>query len=429
MVQRKRVTVIGAARSGRAAAVLALREGASEVVLTDLREDLEPIEGVHCVFGGHEDEHLAADIVVVSPGVPASAPPVKKAQESGALVLGELAFAASFLPSETPLIAITGTNGKSTVTSFTAQLLQASGLRTFAGGNLGTPLSAAVGSPYDAYVVEVSSYQLELPGTFTPSAAAVLNLAPDHLARHKTMECYAEHKCRLFDHMSDCAFALLPHDAPLLRELAEGRGGRRLWIGAQPGVTLEGEGIHIGETFVDLSGLGVIGLHNRLNAGVACVLAHGAGLELERLQPEVLTGLPHRMEPVQTDDGLLWVNDSKATNVHASLATLSGLDRPFIVLLGGQGKTGADYSTLKPLLLKQRVVCFGASAPEIAAALNGCVMAVASGLEEAVGIARKAAQRGEAIVLSPACASFDEFTDFEHRGDTFRALARSSRWV
>ena len=400
------------------------------MVLTDLRKDLDPVEGVHCVFGGHEDEHLAADFVVVSPGVPASAPPVKKAQESGAVVLGELAFAASFLPPERPLIAVTGTNGKSTVTSFTAQLLQASGLRTFAGGNLGTPLSAAVGGSFDAYVVEVSSYQLELPGTFTPSAAAVLNLTPDHLARHGTMECYAEHKCRVFDHMSEGAFALIPHDAPKLRAAADGRGGRRLWIGAQPGVTLEGEGVRIGETFVDLSGLQVLGRHNRLNAGVACVLAHGAGLDLSLLETEHLRGLPHRMEPVHTDDGLLWVNDSKATNVHAVLATLSGLDRPVILLLGGQGKRGADYSVLTPLLLKHRgVVCFGASGGEIAAALNGSVLGLASGLEEAVAVARKAARPGEAIVLSPACASFDEFTDFEHRGDTFRALARSYRWV
>lgn len=426
MVLRKKVTVLGAARSGRAAAELALAQGASEVVLTDLRPDLEPLEGVRCVYGRHDPADLDTDVVVVSPGVPAAAPPVQLAMQAGATVIGELAFAASFLPADRPLVAISGTNGKSTVTAFTAQLLRAAGRETFAGGNLGTPLSAAVGADFDAYVVEVSSYQLELPGDFTPSAAVVLNLSPDHLARHKTMENYAQHKCRLFDRMGDSAFAILPADDALLMAAAAGRGGRRIWIGRQPGITLEEGGARIGDTLIDLSGLQVLGDHNRLNAGVACVLAHGAGLALADLRPDRLRGLPHRMERVATQDGLLWVNDSKATNVQAAATGLSGLDRPSVVLLGGQGKSGADYSVLQPLLAGQRVVCFGASGPEIAMALNGCVIGQTERMEAAVALARSAARPGDAVVLSPACASFDEFDDFEHRGNVFRSLARMS---
>ena len=424
MVLRKKVTVLGAARSGRAAARLALAQGASEVVLTDLCTDLDPLEGVRCVFGTHESQDLRADIVVVSPGVPAASEAVQEALGSGALVVGELAFAASFLPPDRPLIAVTGTNGKSTVTEFTAQLLRAAGRETFAGGNLGTPLSLAVGQDFDAYVVEVSSYQLELPGELTPSAAAVLNLTPDHLARHGTMEVYAEHKCRVFDRMGDSAFALIPADDAVLRAAAQGRGGRRIWIGDQPGVTLEPEGARIGDTLVPLTSLSVLGDHNRLNAGVACVLAHGAGVALADLRPECLRGLPHRMERVATQDGLLWVNDSKATNVHAAATGLAGLDRPSVVLLGGQGKSGADYASLQSVLRGQRVICFGASGHEIAMALNGCVIGETEGLEAAVALARSTARPGDAVVLSPACASFDEFNDFEHRGNVFRSLAR-----
>lgn len=420
---RKRVTVLGAARSGRAAANLALSKGA-EVTLTDLKADARPMEGVHCVFGRHDDQDLDADVVVVSPGVPERAPPVQKALANGATVVSELAFAWEFIPHDRPLIAITGTNGKSTVTEFTAQLLRAAGLDTFAGGNLGTPLSAAAANcTFDAYVVEVSSYQMELPGQFTPSVATVLNLTPDHLKRHGTMACYAEHKCRVFDRMGDGGFAVLPADNPVLLQAAEGRPGRRLWIGQQPGVVLEGEGAWVGDAFVDLSGFGVLGEHNRLNAGVACLLAHGAGLSIDQLKPSALRGLPHRMERVQTDDGLIWVNDSKATNVAAALTGLSGLGQPAIVLLGGQGKDGADYASLKPHL-QRGCVTFGASGPDIASVLNGQVLAQAPDLETAVDLARKAAQPGDAVVLSPACASFDEFDNFEQRGDVFRALAR-----
>lgn len=421
---RKRVTVLGAARSGRAAAALALQEGASEVVLTDLRAELEPMEGVRCVFGHHDEADLTADVVVVSPGVPANAPPVQAALANGVRVVGELGFAWEFLPSDKPVVAVTGTNGKSTVTAFTSQLLQAAGLNTFAGGNLGTPLSAAARvRDFDAYVVEVSSYQMELPGGFTPSAAVVLNLSPDHLARHGTMENYAQHKCRVFDRMGDSAFAILPTDDPMLLSAAEGRGGRRIWIGAQPGCVLEDCGTRIGEHFVDLSSMTVLGDHNRLNAAVACLLAHGAGLRLDQLNPSRLRGLPHRMEQVRTDDGLLWVNDSKATNVHAAATGLRGLDRPAVVLLGGQGKSGADYASLKPLL-SRGVVCFGASGGEIAQALNGHVLGQVPNMKAAVDLARQTARPGDAVVLSPACASFDEFDDFEHRGNIFRSLAR-----
>jgi UDP-N-acetylmuramoylalanine--D-glutamate ligase len=410
----RRVTVLGAARSGRAAASLALRLGA-EVVLTDLRADAEPLEGARCVFGHHEDADLIeADLLVVSPGVPASAPPVRRALEAGVEVVGELGFAARFVDPVIPLLAVTGTNGKSSVTHFTAQLLEAAGRRVFAGGNLGTPLSEAFGQRLDAMVVEASSYQMELPGTFAPSAAVVLNLSPDHLARHGTMEVYARHKCRVFDRLDEGGFAILPVGDELLERCARGRGGRRLWLGAQPGVTVAGDMLVLGEDRLDLRALRLLGEHNRWNAGAACLLALSAGLAVEEIDLSVLTALPHRLQPVPSDDGLRWVNDSKATNVDAGCVGISSVPEGSIVLLGGQPKEGSDYSRLP--VQGHTVLAFGAAGPEIHAALGGELF---GSLREAVDRASELARPGQTVLLACACSSFDEFDNFEQRGELF----------
>lgn len=410
-----RVTVLGAARSGRAAAELALRFGA-EVVLTDLREDLDPMDGVTCVFGRHRDEDLdSADLVIVSPGVPATAPPVRRAIEAGVKVVGELGFAASFLDPGVSLLAVTGTNGKSTVTHFTAQLLEAAGARVFAGGNLGTPLSKAVGLDADVLVIEVSSYQMELPGAFAPSAAVVLNLSPDHLGRHKTMEGYAEAKCRVFDRIDEGGFAILPVGDALLEACAAGRGGRRIWLGAQPGAHIEGDELVIGEGRIDLTRLDVPGAHNRWNAAAACLLAVAAGRAIADIDLSVLSGLAHRLELVGDRDGVRWINDSKATNVDAAIIGIEAVEGDCVVLLGGRGKEGADWSRLP--LEGKRVVCFGASGPEISAVVGGDVV---PSLQSAVERARALARHGTTVLLSPGCSSFDEFDDFEHRGVRFK---------
>ena len=410
-----RVTVLGAARSGRAAAELALRFGA-DVVLTDLRADLPGLPGVTCVFGEHRDSDLVdADLVVVSPGVPAAAPPVQKALAAGVEVVGELGFAASFLDAGTSLLAVTGTNGKSTVTHFTAQLLEAAGARVFAGGNLGTPLSRAVGLDADVLVIEVSSYQMELPGNFAPSAAVVLNLTPDHLGRHKTMEGYADAKCRVFDRIDEGGFAILPFGDALLTRAAEGRGGRRIWLGAQPGATLQGDDLVIGDGRIDLSRLEVPGEHSRWNAAAASLLAVAAGRAIADIDLAVLSGLPHRLELVAERDGVRWINDSKATNVDAAAIGIRAVQGDKVVLLGGQGKDGADWSALP--VNGARVICFGASAAEIHAVVGGERV---GGLQQAVERARSLAVPGTTVLLSPGCASFDEFDDFEHRGVRFK---------
>lgn len=424
-----RATVLGAGRSGRAAAALLCRRGA-RVVLTDLRTDVEPLPGVELVLGRHESEHLVdTDLLVVSPGIPRAAPPVQVALHAGVRVVGELGLACSLLEATTPVVGVTGTNGKSTVTSWTAALLSATGRTVFAGGNLGTPLAAAVDHPWDVVVIEVSSYQLELPDGLRTNAACILNLTPDHLARHGTLEGYAAAKARLFDTLvDDDALALIPEN-PLLERAAAGRRGRRAWLGRLPGVLLEGQEAVFDDGRVDLSGLRAAGAINRVNAAVACLLAHAVGVPLTELRPELLEPLPHRMEPVATVDGVTWVNDSKATNVDATLAGLAGLGGSAVVLLGGQGKDGADYAPLRPALevLARGVVCFGASGPVVAGALEGLPVHLVGSLAEAVAVARQVARPGDRVVLSPACASFDEFRDFEHRGEVFRALAHAPR--
>ncbi len=420
---------MGLARSGRAAATLCVREGA-HVTCTDLRRDLESVAGCRMVLGEHRrQDFVGADLVVLSPGVPATQPDVQAAVAAGVPLIGELALAAERIIA--PLVAVTGTNGKSTVTHFAGQLLAGAGSRCFVGGNIGRPLSEALGGEaWDHVVAEISSYQLEWPGALAPRAACVLNLTPDHLGRHGTMKNYGATKCRVFDRMGPGDAAIIPSGDALLEKLARGRGGRRLWIGASPGVWLEGDEVVVepgdgSRSRVSLEGFTVPGAHNRWNVAVAVLLAVEAGVDPRSLRPSNLTALAHRMEVVGTVDGVTWINDSKATNVAAALTGLQGLGRPALALLGGEGKDGEDFGSLgRVLAAAPAVICFGRSGPGLARALGGLAPHCVETLTGAVGLARRLATPGDTVVLSPACASFDEFEDFEHRGDVFRALVQ-----
>jgi len=425
----RRVLVVGMARSGRAAAALCAREGAV-VSCTDLSAGIEPVPGCRMVLGRHErSDFVNADLIVLSPGVPSWQPDLQAAVAAGVPVVGELALAAERIAA--PLVAVTGTNGKSTVTHFTGQLLEGAGSRCFVGGNIGRPLCEAVdGGAWDHVVAEISSYQLEWPGSLSPAAAVVLNLTPDHLGRHGTMECYGDTKCRVFDAMAPGAAAVLPVDAPQLTALAGERGGRRLWVGAHPGVVMAGDRVlwDSGDgrsAEVSLAGLAVPGDHNRWNAAVALLLALEVGADPARLHPRRLQALAHRMEAVGEVAGVTWINDSKATNVAAAQTGLEGLERPTLALLGGDGKDGEDYGALVAALRGgPGVICFGRSGPAIADALSELRPHLVGSMEDAMQLAQSLARPGDVVVLSPACASFDAFDDFEHRGDVFRALVR-----
>jgi UDP-N-acetylmuramoylalanine--D-glutamate ligase len=430
----KRVVVVGMGASGRAAARLALAKGAS-VIGADLLDGIEPLRGVELVLGPHPPGLFAsADMLVLSPGVPPNELKLEAARAAGVAITGELGFAASFI--NAPMIAITGTNGKSTVTSFVAQLAEESGLKVFSGGNLGNPLSHAVlsGERYDVLVVEVSSYQMEYPALFHPHAAVVLNLSPDHLVRHGDMATYARTKCRVFAEMTDSDFAILPARSEALVKASRGTGGERLWMGKHPGVVMQKGGLSMklrnGRTAtIELGRLEVPGAHNRENAAVAALLLFTIGISAEALERGigVLKGLPHRVQVIGESGGVQWINDSKATNVAATEAALRGVRVPVVLLLGGQAKAGDEFSTLVPFLAAHRaVVTFGASGGDIADELEarGVRAIRAADMASAIRLGHGLAQRGDLVLLSPGCASFDEFRNFEHRGEVFVAIWR-----
>ncbi len=422
------VVVYGMARSGVAAAQALVRLG-EQVVCVDQRESAATVEGASARYGVSPRVEIGgADLVVVSPGVAAAHPDLVAAADAGVAVVGELAWASTQLTA--PILAVSGTNGKSTTTHLLGQLCTAAGLRTFIGGNIGVPLSTAIGGEWDVVVVEVSSYQMEFPGDFHPRAAAILNLTPDHLERHGSLENYGAHKCRMFARMGPTDSAIVPARDPRLIRLANAQPGRRCFLGDSPGVRIVGDslildGVH-DPGAVSLAGFLLPGMHNRENVAAAALLAVSAGLWRRDLRLDTLVGLPHRMQPVATLDGITWIDDSKATNVDAALAAYSGLDRPFVALLGGRGKAGAGYEAMSESLRGARaVLCFGEDGPAIrdALALADVPASVFPHMADAVAAAVAVAKPGDAVVLSPACASFDEFDNFEHRGRVFQALA------
>ncbi|KAL6273043.1 hypothetical protein ACE6H2_023735 [Prunus campanulata] len=468
------VAIIGLGKSGRAAARLALARGAS-VLAFDQNPNYGLLEqdpiferlgndngGLRTILGQFDGELLDnADRVVVSPGVPLQNYGLSSMLHLGKQVMSELDFAAEILPKSIKILAVTGTNGKSTVATFAGQMLSHFGIETFVGGNLGSPLSEAafqclqphsLKPKFKVAVVEVSSYQMEIPNKcFCPSVAVVLNLTPDHLERHRTMRDYAVTKCRLFLHMTDAKLGLLCFGNQYLNEaIMESMNELNLsWIGATPGVKIDMEakiasfdvpalGVN---SQLQLGAMNTIGIHNYHNAAVAALSVVGlnVGLDIEDIGPSIekLRAPPHRMQIVCKDiHGVTWVDDSKATNVEATYAGLMGLKRQkSLILLGGLAKvldgqqSNGFEQLIEPLKYHRCVITFGSSGTLIQKTLseNGlsipCIRAV--NLKGAVSWARRMAEHGDTIVLSPGCASFDEFRNFEHRGMFFQELAFS----
>lgn len=467
----KSVAVIGLGKSGRAATKLALARGAS-VIAIDQNENLSLLElnplfekhGHLKTVLGHFDTKLLkdADMVVVSPGVPLESHGLSFLLQSGKRVLSELDFAAEILPRSIKILAVTGTNGKSTVATFSGQMLSHLGIEVFVGGNLGIPLSEAAiqcltcpsAKPvFQVAVVEVSSYQLEVPNKhFCPSVAVVLNLTSDHLERHKTMKNYAITKCRLLSHMTNSKLGILPFGNKLLNEAMEELVNEvnLAWIGAFPGVKVDKEekvaSLRVPAIGVvselKLGALNVMGTHNYYNAAVAAlsVLGLDMGIDTEAISStiEKLRVPPHRMQIVHKDSyGVTWIDDSKATNVEATYTGLLGLkEQKSVILLGGLAKVSNSQESngfeqlVEPLKYHRCVITFGFSGPLIQKTLSDNGLSIpcfeAANLEDAVNCARSVARYGDAVVLSPGCASFDEFRNFEHRGKVFQELVFSS---
>jgi UDP-N-acetylmuramoylalanine--D-glutamate ligase len=445
-VAGKKVLVVGLARSGVSVARLAARRGATVTVTdrrvaTELAREVRALAGLPVAFalGGHEErDFVTADLVVVSPGVPLALPEIAAARRQGIPVLGEVEFAARFL-GDVPVVAITGTNGKSTTTALTGALFQED-RRTFVGGNLGTPLSDLLlaGTPVDVAVLELSSFQLEGIDRLRPRVAAFLNLTPDHLDRYRSVDEYATAKARVFARQQPGDVAVANARDPRTVAAASSSRGELLTFGpgapARRAVRDDGAGLWFtaatGEPErYDLSARSLRGRHNRENAmaAIACARAMGVpGPAVQRALDE-FPGLPHRLELVSERGGVEWVNDSKATNVDSTLVGLSafpaGTPR-VILLLGGRGKK-APYAPLAPAFAGRvkALLTLGEDAPAIERELGTLGATESCGdLPRAVARAARLAAPGDVVLLSPACASYDQFRNYEERGEAFRKL-------
>jgi len=430
-----RLLVVGLGASGQAAVRLAAA-GGSAVAVTDLRTEAELEEILHrlppveAVFaGGHPHRALdGVEMVVTSPGVPVGTPLLAEARRREIPVLSEVEYAWRHRPGA-PLVAVTGSNGKSTVTTLIAEMLRRSGRAVAAGGNLGPPASQLVlEGGWDSWVLEISSFQAELLTAMAPRAAVLLNLSQDHLERHPDMASYLEAKLRLFAHQGPGDTAVLNADDPPVAGAVT--PGRRRFFSLERPADAWSDGTHLyldGEPLLPVPRLGLAGRHNVANALAAVLAARelGAGRDAMASSLESFRGLPHRHVLVTERNGVRWVDDSKATNVGAALAALSGYGRDSVLLiLGGLGK-GQDFSILTPTLRRvaRRIYLIGRDAHTIAQAIEGAApMERCETLESAVDHARRDARPGDTVLLAPACASFDQFAGYAERGDAFAAL-------
>ena len=429
----KRVVVVGLGASGVAAARLCLRRGA-RVVANDVKpvdalsSDARALErlGARVVGGGHAGAGIdEADVVVLSPGVP-PLPEVAAAGARGAAVWGEIELAVREMVHPAPLVAVGGTNGKSTTTSLVGELLAAHGLHTFVGGNLGEPLADHADERFDAVVLEVSSFQMENVDRFHPRVSALLNVTDDHLDRYADLEAYASAKGNAFVRQTETDWAVVPQgDAMCLRQAQRGRGRVETF---GPGGTIDTTDVAVvdrrtGERF-DRSQMALTGGHNALNvaAAIACVRPFGVDGDTIRRVLSQFRGLPHRTALVAEVRGVRFYDDSKGTNVGAAVTALEGLRESKAVLIAGGRDKGGTYAPLVAALVRKAraVVLIGEAADAIARAVGDRLPVRRAGsMEDAVRLGARLAKAGDAVLLSPACSSFDMFRDYKHRGDAF----------
>jgi UDP-N-acetylmuramoylalanine--D-glutamate ligase len=447
-VSGRHVVVVGAARSGIAAAELLVRRGA-RVTLTESRATFEAAarlreHGVQLEVGGHTPGTLAgADLLVVSPGVPLDQPAFDAARERGVEIIGELELAWRWVKG--PLIAITGTKGKSTTTTLIGRMLQADGRAVLVGGNIGVPLSAQIeeSTPDTTHVIEASSFQLETTTTFRPSIALWLNFADDHLDRHPTVEVYAAAKARVFANQRAEDWAVLNVDDATVMRHGITTAARKAYFSAEhrldDGFMVDGEWIVRRtatsdvaqpasvpvERLIPIGAVELTGRHMLGNvvaaAAVASIAGVSAGAMVDALRG--FRGLEHVMEPAGEIGGVRFVNDSKATNVEAARRSIESFDRGVVAVIGGKFKGGNLRELAEPMAARGRaVVAIGEAAALVREALSGVVPVIeASSMRDAVERGYEAAKPDGVVLLAPACASFDWFRDYAERGQVFKA--------
>ncbi len=454
------VLVVGLGKSGLSAVKFLRNLGIKVSVseggrATDLdRGVIQWLQGEGVIFetGGHSSDFFsAADLIVASPGVPPDLPLLKEARNRGVPVVGEMALVADYL--KTPLVAITGTNGKSTVTTLIGGIFKASGKRAFVGGNLGIPLTDYLIGPQDADVVvaEVSSFQLDAAGGFRPDVAVLLNITPDHLDRYASYEDYVRSKFLIFSNQTASDAAVINADDPLIMEHLhdlqgnEGEKGivSRLFPFSRekkdgPGAYLSGCKVVVSGVAgpssqseeYDLAGTALSESPNLENAMASILAARIMGCPQDGVRKALsgFTPLAHRMALVAERNGIRYYDDSKATNIGAVLAALTGVSQPVVLIAGGRDK-GGDYGIMKEAVQQKvkAMILIGEAKQKMAEAFRDVTkIEFAESMNEAVRLATNIARPGETVMLSPACASFDMFKSYSHRGDVFREAVLQS---
>ena len=440
----KRALVVGLGKSGVASALFMKAHGARVTVSDtksgdELRNEIPVLldHGITVETGGHGDRTFRGqDLIVVSPGVPVDAPPLVQARSLGETVIGEIELAAQFLPG--PVIAITGSNGKTTTTTLAGEVMAAAGFPVLVGGNIGTPaISLAERAKSDTVIVlEVSSFQLETIQTFRPKVAVVLNVTPDHLDRHRTFEIYVDAKARIFENQQGSDFAVLNADDPTCVAMAKRTKAQVFWFSRQKEVD---RGAWVGDgnivfrdgagqrEVLQVSEIPLKGAHNLENVLAAVCAGALMGCAPEKIRQAVhdFKAVEHRLEFVATISGVDYYNDSKATNVDATIKALESFPANIHLILGGKDK-GSDYTVLNDLIRQRvkRIYTIGAAAAKIESQVKGAEVVHAETLENAIRKAHAVAKSGDVVLLAPACASFDQFKSYEHRGKMFKEIVR-----
>ena len=445
-LRNKRVLVVGLGRSGVASAFF-LQEHGAKVTVSDTKSEAQLQSevaalldrGVSIEAGRHGERTFRdQDLIVVSPGVPSDQPQLQHARTLGIPVIGEVELAFRFLQGK--VLAITGSNGKTTTTSLVGEILSKAGRKTLVGGNIGTPVISLAGktTPDSLVVLEISSFQLETIEQFCPWIAAILNITPDHLDRHHTFEAYVAAKARTFENQRPSDFGILNADDPACVGLKDKVKGSLFWFrrkhAVENGAFLSGDQVLFrrdgrDEPILSRNDIQLKGSHNLENVLAAVTITTLAGCSPEQIRKAVteFSAVEHRLELVTSINGVTFYNDSKATNVDATVKALESFSGNIHIILGGKDK-GSDYTVLAPLLRERvkRAYLIGAAAQKIASQIQGAAPLLHSGtLDRAVRQAFEAATPGDVVVLAPACASFDQFENYEQRGRVFKELVHS----
>jgi len=451
-IKGKKVLVVGLGKSGLAASLFLRRQGA-QVTVSDVRsaealaKEIPALidEGIAVEAGGHGLlTFRRQDLIVVSPGVPVDTPELIQVKKFGLPIIGELELAAHYLRGN--VLAITGSNGKTTTTSLCGEILQAAKLAVQVGGNIGVPVIALVEDSRDDgwSVLEVSSFQLETTYEFHPQIAVILNITPDHLDRHGTFENYAAAKERIFARQTEEDALVLNADDDAAKGAAARAKSRIFWF-SRARVVRQGAFVHDGvilfraseqaaaEPVLKVGEIPLKGTHNVENVLAAVCAARLAGVDAETIRQAVMNfrAVEHRLEFVATLNGVDYYNDSKATNVDAAMKAIAAFPGGIQLILGGKDKN-SDYRQMRALIGERVKVVYtiGAAAEKIHTHNEGAAPIVSSGtLEEAVARAGEAAQPGDVVLLAPACSSFDQFENYEHRGRVFKETVHARRGV